>query len=319
MSVNWILTDNAVGGTFLSWSLYYLSGVETYLSCKSRKYEILTNDPILSLNAHGFKGNQTFKLNTLDNDFQFLNNHSGDHFLYFHNLKNDAEDKQAINFVKNSGHKSIVVSNRNPLYYCSLTSRGSGFKFSNPTEKYTGPTERFYDFFKTYYNYDLKGDDPIWDQREFIALNYDIQTLTPPSIVTSADSVNLEYYYLDSLDLWTYLDVSIIMITDYFNLNINKDRLPSWNSVYYKWKNIHYKQIIFMQYFDKIIENILNNIDMDLYRFDLDIVQEATIQRVLLYKYNLSLKTFGVEKFLNTKQLYNLLEPNIYHKLENAN
>ena len=51
---------------------------------------------------------------------------------------------------------------------------------------------------------------------------------------------------------------------------------------------------------------------MDLTRFDLDVIQEAFIQRELIYKHNLNLKTFQLEKFINTQQLHNLLEPNIH-------
>ena len=54
---------------------------------------------------------------------------------------------------------------------------------------------------------------------------------------------------------------------------------------------------------------------MDLERFNLDIFQEAAIQRELLYKHNLNLKIWQLEKFKNTKQLHNLLEPNIHHEL----
>ena len=51
---------------------------------------------------------------------------------------------------------------------------------------------------------------------------------------------------------------------------------------------------------------------MDLESFELDIMQEAAIQRELIYKYNLNFKTWQLEKFQSTRQLHALLEPNIH-------
>ena len=51
---------------------------------------------------------------------------------------------------------------------------------------------------------------------------------------------------------------------------------------------------------------------MDLEKFNLDLMQEAAIQRELIYNYSLNLKTWQLEKFTNTKQLHNLLEPNLH-------
>ena len=51
---------------------------------------------------------------------------------------------------------------------------------------------------------------------------------------------------------------------------------------------------------------------MDLEKFNLDLMQEAAIQRELIYNYSLNLKTWQLEKFTNTKQLHGLLEPNLH-------
>ena len=51
---------------------------------------------------------------------------------------------------------------------------------------------------------------------------------------------------------------------------------------------------------------------MDLTRLKLDIIQEAFIQHELIYKHNLNLKTWQLEKFTNTQQLHNLLETNTH-------
>ena len=85
-----------------------------------------------------------------------------------------------------------------------------------------------------------------------------------------------------------------------------------WLLIYNQWKNVHKQKLMFVWYFDTIINNILQGIDFDLIRFNLDITQEATIQHFLIYKHNLNFKTWQLIKFTNTRQLHELLEPNIH-------
>jgi hypothetical protein len=102
---------------------------------------------------------------------------------------------------------------------------------------------------------------------------------------------------------------------NFLNLTIDDRRWDDWVKVYQNWKIIHSDQLQFMLYFDQIVQAIVNNYYIDLTRFNLDIVQEAALQRELLYKHNLTLKIVGLKKFIDTQQLHNLLEENIYHKI----
>ena len=70
--------------------------------------------------------------------------------------------------------------------------------------------------------------------------------------------------------------------------------------------------MLFVAYFDKIINYIIEGYELNLDKFNLDLVQEAAIQHELIYKHNLNLKTWQLTKFTNTRQLHNLLEPNIH-------
>jgi hypothetical protein len=99
---------------------------------------------------------------------------------------------------------------------------------------------------------------------------------------------------------------------DYLEIKIDNERIVYWNTVYLSWRKIHYNRLNFLWCFDKIINYILNDYYMDLTRLKLDIIQEAYIQHELIYKHNLNLKTWQLEKFTNTQQLHSLLELNTH-------
>ena len=117
---------------------------------------------------------------------------------------------------------------------------------------------------------------------------------------------------LNTFELYNLLDQTIDQLFDFLEIEIDKTRRTHWTEIYNKWKKLHIRRLKFVWYFDTIVNYIVDGYHMDLLNFDLDLVQEATIQHSLIYKYNLNLKTFQLEKFINTKQLHNLLEPNIH-------
>ena len=72
-------------------------------------------------------------------------------------------------------------------------------------------------------------------------------------------------------------------------------------------------RIQWVSHFDEIMNAVLNGYTMDISSFNLDIMQEATIQHVLIYKYGLNLKTWELDVFPNnTKHIHELIEENIH-------
>ena len=150
----------------------------------------------------------------------------------------------------------------------------------------------------------------VWDKREFIALNINNKNvLSINDIITDYDN---NFYTLNCMDLFNTFDTSVYKLFDYLELSIDLARFEKWLLVYNNWKKVHYSRLQFTWYFDTIIHNIINGKSMDLEKFNLDLMQEAAIQRALIYNYSLNLKTWQLEKFTNTKQLHNLLEPNLH-------
>lgn len=319
-----ILTDPSVGGTFLNWSLHYLSGHTEYFYTKTEKWEPLIDDPVSKINAHVFKPNQPLYVKEV---YEFTNildriETDGFHSLYFHTLQDQTEHgsdmhqgtSDAISGIWDKFKKIIILNNRHPLYNAAFGGRLLTTKLSNRATRNQTFEEQHEDFINFFYKDSLdfwksqKLND-IWDHREFLALN--LRPFEAPQISKNVD-LKRPHYDLNSFDLYCAFDKTVEDLFVFLDLDINQSRLSKWNDVYNRWRRIHYKRMLFVWYFDEIINCILNGHDMDLTRFELDIVQESCIQHYLIYNHGLNFKTWKLEKFLNTKQLHDLLETNTH-------
>ncbi len=315
-----VLTDPAVGGTFLTWSLHFLAGHKRYYHAETYQWIDLPADPLSSKNAHGFSPNQPNSAESFDLIYSALRNKDTDdfHTIYFHNFTGSTVsfDKQISDIVSNLAcdHR-IVLYNKHSLYHRSYKMRSRVVtSWHDPSKKIANDDEAFDDFISYFFqeSMDLWGNSSlnnIWDLREFLALNLpinqDVSIL--PNIDCSHDS-----YRLDSMELYNTFDVSVDNLFDYLGVTIDQDRRTLWNPIYNKWRKLHYDRMLFVWYFDEIVDSIINGNNIDLTRFNLDIIQEASIQQELIYTHNLNLKTWQLEKFTSTQQLHQLLEPNIH-------
>ena len=318
-----IITDTKVGGTFITWSILWLSGQSEYFSAYANRQLNLVSNPITDKNSHQFKANQAIDITDVETILSKLPKDNNLHHLYFHILRriNQAyteEDslnitKQGIELAAKNFDKIIVVSNPKEynLYQCSIKQRGAaisndGKRFIHNNED--ALNEFILGFFQESFN-KWKNLDKIWDKREFIALNFNpYQKL----YIRDCHEFDFDFFDLPAHAAWLSLDSYIKDILDYCNLELDNTRFIHWQQIYNQWKHLHHDRIRFCWFFNTIIENILAGRDMDLTKFDLDIVREAAIQHELIYKHNLNFKTWQLEKFVNTKQLHNLLEPNIH-------
>lgn len=316
-----VIADPGVGGTFLNWTLHYLAGHSQIYSVKQDKWVDLVDDPTTSINAHNFKPNQPISLIQFDLTFDKLVHTNSElfHSIYFHHFGINSNDtSNAVRQLQANINKGIILSlsNDHCLYQRSYTSRaGVAPKWSDRSIILTDPDEIFNDYVDSFFK-DSKekwieaGLTNIWDKREFIALNVDYKKII--SINQVIDDKN-NFYVLNCMDLFNTFDTTVYKLFEYLNLKINPDKFEKWGTVYAKWKKLHYNRIRFVWYFDNIIDNIISGKAMDLEQFDLDIVQEAALQRTLIYKYSLNVKTWQLEKFTNTKQLHDLLESNLHN------
>ena len=226
--------------------------------------------------------------------------------------------REGITLASNHVDK-IVTINLDKQYYlydCKLQNRADAYftladgKISTANNSDARLDEYIKFFFKESLDVWKKHNlTNIWDKREFIALNF-----RPHDGVHLSDchQFDFDHYNIPAHICWARLDEQIENLLTYCGITLDKSRFENWLEVYSEWKKIHYDRIKFCESFDTIIQNILNGNDMDLSEFDLDIIRESAIQHTLIYKQNLNFKTWQLEKFVNTKQLHSLLEPNIH-------
>lgn len=322
-----ILTDPFSGGTFLSWTMYYLSGKDHYFSVRQQSVLPLTDNPLTDKNAHGFIPNQPWTENEFKKFLPLLVD--TEEYMYLHEFRTASSEpfrtgtKQAVQQLCEQSTKVIVLAIHpdQMLYRCGYAPRASVVpayqsqqKLSDPDDIYNDFTDHFFKESKQQWERENLTD--VWDKREFIALNFD--PFDSGSILDYI-STDTNYYHVNALNLWTDFDHEVYKLFDYLGVPISQDRYHAWLLVYNQWKNMHTKRLMFAQNFKTIVNNILSGIEFDLTAFDLDIQQEAAIQHFLIYEHNLNFKTWQLVRFTNTKQLHDLLEPNIHDLTKSLN
>ena len=331
-----IATDPAVGGTFLAWSILWLSGQTHHYNVRSGQNQSVTPDPLTTNNAHAFCVNHARNQTELEQFLTELSQLSDDsvQLVYFHNFERpnytgpadkswlfDPElDQQAIQLAGELSDYIIRIKlpKHHHLYYTKLEPRSLRKKWRDPTQFNETAKQQHEDFIEYFFGSDLRqwqslDLNEIWDQREFLALN-----LRPELTASFADSAftDHDHYGLIAGDHWFCLDRAICYLLDHLGLRRDMQQWNRWMDIYPKWSAIHYERMQFVWAFDQIMQSILHGRNMDLQRFNLDIVREAVIQHYLLYQHNLNLRSHGINKFVDTYQLHQLLEPNTCHQLD---
>lgn len=338
-----VTSFSPLGCTFLDWSIHYLSGTDTFYHTTMGELK-LSDNPIQQINAHshiknhptGFKNsvdviNELTKvdynlksfypfplyMDLLAKDLDIPLNQVADNYQQL--LKSQIDDYK--NILKYCNSKNIPVvyvklsSASDYTYNCFTRSLERQMLANSPLES---PDQSIHELITIFFDVDFKNwpkvDEEMtaWDYREFLSLNL------RPHDYTQPDNLESEHFLVDTRDLWFNLEQTILEIFNYLNLKIVDSKINSWKLMYREWQKQHLNILHFCWYLDTIVDNIIKNISLDLTRFDLDIYKEAIIQHELVYKYGLTIKGWGLEKFPNnTQDLYKLLEKNVYHKVEN--
>lgn len=330
-----VLTDIAVGGTFLSWSLHFLNGDIEYYDHELQEFKELTKNPLTQFNAHGFRANQicfTGQSHDIFDDaikkFQSYPTHL--HVMYMHQLTDRIKSsisvngtKFAISKLQNVADKSIILfmNPKNSLYNWSFYVREASYKFNDVSIRNTSNQEQLEDFITYFFNDSLNNWNtdfikmPVWEQREFIALN--IRPYEFPDNLLSLIDDNITGIKIDTFDFYENGINTIESIFNYLGLQINSIRFKQWIPIYLEWQKLQLPRASFAKNLSQIIDDILVGKSTDLSLYLPDLVRESVILHELLYKYNLNIKGYGVKTFTNTKQIHDLLETNTIHCLDN--
>jgi hypothetical protein len=281
-------------------------------------------NPITGINAHKFVPNQVSNSEHFEKIFKILIDQKSSclktiYFHHFYHPTNSYHQETADAIKKLSPHISKTILLTSPqaqaLYHCKFESRvGSTHSFHDNKIIIDNNQERFKDFISYFFkkskeNWNDLDLTNVWDQREFLALNF--RPFDNISMTANLD-LSRDHYHINTIELWDRFDEGVDDLFRYLEIDIDNNKFKKWIDVYYHWKKVHKDRLFFTWYFDIIIDYVIKGYNLDLTRFNLDLCREAAIQHALIYKHNLNLKTWQLEKFTNTRQLHELLEPNIH-------
>jgi len=326
--------DNGLGWYFFDWSIKYLSGKNKDFLFADQKYSDLLQNPVGPTTAHKHKVSFVYSrkellyydsmIKSLDDDccpviLQGLINE--------HTVATGSKEKKNLSGISSEQREKLVDEANQAfleltklaldLGYIVITILWSndhklipGYQIRQPVDFCSGqrlgaeadPYKLWVDTF--FSGSEQKFDQEIWDQRELLALCtrpfFQLKKINFANNLISAIpdiiSINTDKFWVHGANLFT---------------GIAAAKYQSWIKVYKHWQRIHDTKL--SKDYWTILSSIINNKSMDLSRYNLDLVKEALIQHGLIYKYNLNLKTWNLDKFPdNTRDLYQLLEENMH-------
>lgn len=328
-----IFSAQSVGGTFLDWSIHFLSGQTEYFHSKTNQFIPLVKNPINQsdlCNAHEHRKNHPggakktkLYLNTCNHKElyslyatiipyydlieEFKINPTKENFnLLKHHQRVDTENLFLV--FKEHSDATIHLAGESyiPLYFTKHRSLESYMLQATAPESVSQLEEEHNSFFFSDSTdcWNNLGLNEIWDIRERNALNIRPLDNEPEFYLT------IPHLRIDCREFWYHGEVVIKRVMDYLSLKINNDNLSTWKSIYYNWCLRHIKSMEFSYNCDHIVSAIINNWN---YKIDLTFNQEVIVQHFLIYRHGLNLKTWQLEKFPdNTQKLHQLLETNIH-------
>lgn len=296
------------GGTFLDWTLHFLSG--------SEKNWVVECDLRFQRSAIAREYSQTIITSPIENAtaHKHLKTHPN------HNsVQAVIESFDRQQFALNSFYYTNIVSTDSPTY-TSIVESYPGIKFIafdfSPDdinmifclqyEKVPMVADRFLQMIKQQHS-----KMSTWEQREILSISYPkiIQPQVVEKISTTSNVIHISFN-----EMLLGLDVKILEIFNFLKLSIDEQKWDHWNSVYRIWQQKNY--VNFYKDLDKIIECIINNRSLNLDEYGMSFAKEAVIASVLLYHHNLALKMDGLEIMpSDTNGWHKLLERNVYHVL----
>jgi hypothetical protein len=338
-----VTSTNSIGCTFLDWSIHYLSGQSEFYNT-DLGWSKLSADPVQKKNAHSHPKNHPHgadetqivinKFMSVEADLLSLNPALIRSATVAKKLnldinkiseKNSNVYEQICNYQAKdySNIFHVCITNNIPIIYLKQNSyipynlffRSDIKHFEYKlAESQSEMKEEFLTIFFDQTNKKEWGDSiakmPIWDLREFVALN--IRPYFKPPLDDMVDRRN-PHFYIDSMDWWCNGENKILEVFKYLKLNLDNKRYSHWVPIYRRWQKQQLNILNFCWNIDNICESIVNNYYLDIGAYNLDFWQEAILQHILIYKYKLNLKNWQLEKFpTNTQALHKLLEPNIH-------
>jgi hypothetical protein len=314
-----ILGASGCGGTFLDWSIHYLSGAQTHWVMRSNNLARETN-PDFFTNSKLWK---TYARLVDIPDNPLLNNTAHSHGkthpstdalpLVIDEFKKQPQDQLHTFYYMDSMRDDQTATIHN-----QLIEQYPEIKFITYTYSPTSIDAIFYlqleklpDIIKNY------GADivnaPIWTQRELLSLRYQQaikgQTINE-TIAPHSNSLELRFD-----DFYISLHTKIFEILTFLELPVDPGRFAQWRQMYAQWQEN--SGVRFYADLNIIVNAIVNGHSLSLAEYNMTLAKEVVVANRLLYNYNLVLKAEGLEQLgNNTQEWHNLLEENVYHNVK---
>ncbi len=302
----------------------------------------------LNINAHNHNKNVCFGLDQLNTWIDYLDQQSSTDNIIWHQMLSYGPDlAKKFNLPVDEYHKKEVTDQHKTLLFQDFTDSVNlclekkykvihlsadpriEFYFINSRRPHEGPMYQSDSNIKT--TQDSINDNrktflstadsaawstesmPVWDLREFLALNlrpYDTPMCSPRLTFDKTQS----HYHLNCLEFWLNGDQELEKIMKFLELPLISDRYKQWKTIYQEWQKIQFRFLSFNNQAHDIVNAIVNNWH---YEFEeLTFAEEVTIQHLLLYKNGLNIKNWELVKFPTTaRDLHLLLVPS-EHNLE---
>jgi len=338
-----------IGNHFINWSMYFLSGdSDIYYFDKVSGYmkEKICMNPISkhNVNAHNHYVPQNLGYEELKYTISSIpNTHDMKHVQFTtltmsmvmekympstnvesltqHQLGKIDQIKMAdlskcVNYINDNNYPLVYIkyniidvlsnfyNNRHLMHY------NSKYIYNDMNECMEDYEKKFFNMAKTKFKTDF-----IWDRREKLALNI-MPFYFNNYLYDDYFLENISHITYDTIDIFDNLNNVIRDICSYCNIHVDESRFEKWIPIYNEWKKVH--DTVFSRDFWKIIDAINNNEYMELSSYNIDFYKEVLILYGLMYKYDMNIKSWTLEKFpLNTQKIHLLLEKNIHERSVN--
>jgi hypothetical protein len=341
MKIACVTSARSLGGTFVDWSLHFLSNRSDYYRVAEQSSIPLVSTPLTSINSHNHRKNhpsgatkttqyiQHFQNQQLSNfcsmypipmyidiavkHLDITQSQLGDVAIWKKVNQYIVDDYQILlNQCCVPGISTIYIDpdpNLN-LYFLSIRSLERIMFGNRPAVDQSESIEEFQNTFfqSSIAQWQRLNLTDSWDVRERMALD------TQP-FDRFEDHLQLNFsqphLWINSAELWNYGTNTIKVIMEYLELPVHLDRWHQWLPIHEQWHTMQQQQLKFAYQFEHIIDAIVNNYYYKLEK--LSFLQEVAIQNALIYRHDLNLKTWQLHQFpSNTKDLHKLLEPNIH-------
>jgi len=338
-----VTSARSVGCTFLDWSIHWLSGQSRFYRASVGEWTPLVQDPLSSTgvnNAHGHPKNHPAGWNHTKSTVDRLKSVSSVDQTSLYPVSMHAEEvcqalqidiqqlsdpstlKKFEQYQQNDYVSALdwLVKQSIPVIYVSVDQQAVGYfwhdrsldrhyAMARKANSLAAKEQEYQDIFfaQSQQAWQEPGLGNVWDERERQAL--DTRPFKP--LQYSAQTFPFLHHWISCQDLWFDTERTIKRAIEWLGLPVDHARLGQWRSIASRWQCQHNDLLRFYRMLPEIVDATIKGNYFELPALTLR--QEAIVLHCLIYQHGLNLKSWQLEHFPNnTKQLHDLLEPNIH-------